>query len=220
MDTLAYFFETAEAAQAAAQPLARAGLIGREFEIDTDLERYGVAAALGGKPCVLRVHLDPGQSEALVREMLGGSGGRPVPLPPEDDRQRLSLEVERLRTEQLWRAMLGQYVPLSVAAATTYHQVHGASRAIVTRQAYDEALDLAAGALAKLLAIYTLGPRERRREIPVDFATQRFAFGASELRSADGRVTGQLFVRRTDLLFALGVVKRHGLPKAQGDEKP
>ena len=209
--TLAFLFETAEAAQAAVKPLVGARLVARDFELDSDLARYGVAPAAGTDRCVLRVHLDPGQSEELVTQLFGETGGRLVGLPAEEQ-QRLSLEVERLRTESLWRSMLGQHVPMSVAAATTFHQVHGNTRAIVSRRDYDDALNIAASALSSLVPIYALDAGRRRVEITVNLVQQRFALGATQLRSADGLVVDHLSVERADLLFALTIVKRAGLP--------
>ena len=210
--TLAFLFETAEVAQAAVKPLASAHLIGPDFELDTDLARYGVAPAGGGvERCVLRVHLGPGQSEMVLTELLSARGGRPVPLPAED-LQRLSLEVERLRAERIWHSMLGQHVPLSVAAATTFHQVHGNTKAIVTRKDYDDALNIAASALSSLVPVYTVDARQRRVEVSINLVAQRFALGATQLRSADGGLIDNLSVQRSDLLFALTIVKRAGLP--------
>lgn len=209
---LAFLFETVETAEAAVKPLAAARLIARDFETDTDLGRYGIAAdERGAGRCVLRVHVDPGHSEAAVRELLEQNGGRAVAMPPEEV-QRLSLEVERLRTERLWRGMLGEYVPMSVAAATTFHQVHGSTRAIVTHKDYDDALNIAAGALASLVPVYTLDARGRRIELTVNLVLQRFALGATQLRSPDGGVDENLSVQRADMLFALSIVRRAGLP--------
>lgn len=210
MRTLAFVFEGAEAARTAASRLADAHLIG-EFELDSDLARYGVAPVRGLEPSVLRVQLEPGQSEEMVTDLFAESGGRPIPLPAEDQ-QRLSLEVERLRTEQLWRAILGEHVPMSVAAATTFHQVHGTTKAIVTRKDYDDALNIAAGALSTLVPVYTLDGRRSRRELMINLVTQRFALGATQLRSTDGNVVDGLSVQRSDLLFALSIIRRAGLP--------
>lgn len=211
MRTLAFLFESAEAARTAASRLAEARLIGRDFELDSDLARYGAASARGLEPIVLRLRLEPGQSEEMVSELFAESGGRSIPLPAEDQ-QRLSIEVERLRTEQLWRAILGEHVPMSVAAATTFHQVHGTTKAIVTRKDYDDALNIAASALSTLVPVYALdGPRSRR-EVMINLVTQRFALGATQLRSSDGNVVDGLSVQRSDLLFALSIIRRAGLP--------
>ena len=209
--TLAFLFETVEDAQAAVKPLVSARLVAQDFGLDTDLAPYGVAPAAGSDACILRVHLDPGQSEDVVTELLRESGARRVALPPEE-RQRLSLEVERLRTQKLWRAMLGEHIPMSVAAATTFHQVHGNTRAIVSRRDYDDALNIAASALSSLVPVYTADAGHRRVEVAINLVRQRFALGATQLRSADGKVVDNLSVQRADLLFALTIVKRAGLP--------
>lgn len=208
VSTLAFFFESPEAALAAVQPLASAQLVERDYEIDRSLERYGIGAS--GDRCVLRVQLEPGHGEAAVTELLEQSGGRRVAVPP-DDQLRLSLEVERLRTEQLWRSIVGEHVPMSVAAATTFHQVHGTTNAIVTRKDYDDALNIAAGALSSLVPVYTRDAGGKWVEIAINLVTQRFAIGASQLRSASS-VIDNLSVQRSGMLFALSIVKRAGLP--------
>lgn len=227
--TLGFLFETVEGAEAAVKPLVAARLIGADFELDTDLARYGAAPERAGEACVLRVHLEPGHSEALVTDLLQQGGGRPIAIPAEDG-QQLSLEVERLRTERLWRAIRGEYVPMAVAAATTFHEVHGTPKAIVTRKDYDDALNIAAGALSSLVPVYALDPRGHRTAVAINLVTQRFALGATQLRSADGHVVDNLSVRRADLRFALSIVRRAGLPfsfallaprhQAQRDETP
>ena len=211
MRTLAFVFESAEAARAVALRLAAARLIARDFEIDSDLTRYGVVSARGLEPSVLRVRLEPGQSEQIASELFADGGGRPIPLPAEDH-QRLSLEDERLRTERLWRAILGEHVPMSVAAATTFHRVHGTTKTIVTRKDYDDALNIAASALSTLVPVYTLDRQRSRRELTINLVTQRFALGATQLRSTDGNVVDELSVQRSDLLFALSIIRRAGLP--------
>jgi hypothetical protein len=48
--------------------------------------------------------------------------------------------------------------------------------------------------------------------VPINLVTQRFALGATQLRSAEGHVITNLSVQRSDMLFALSIVKRAGLP--------
>jgi hypothetical protein len=126
---------------------------------------------------------------------------------------RLSLEAERLRIEGLIRDHQASDVPLAVAAAMTFHRVHGNTRTIVTRADYDDALNIAASALSRLIPIYTLrDAREGKIVIPVDLSSQRFARGATELRDTNGTVTGELSVKRGELESALSFIKRAGLP--------
>ena len=105
------------------------------------------------------------------------------------------------------------FIPLAVAAAITFHQVQGNARAIVSRQDYDDALGIAAAALSRLVSIYTtLDPREGRVAVPVDLTKQHFVHGATELRSADGSSMRDLSVQRGEMLSAISLIKRAGLP--------
>ena len=127
--------------------------------------------------------------------------------------RRLSLEVERLKMEQHWRAV-GEYVAMSVAAAITFHQAHGNTKAIVDRHDYDDALNIAATALTRLIPVFTLGRRQQRVQVQVSAVHQRFAYGATQLRSNDGSVIEHLSVKRSHLASAMRLVKQAGLPFA------
>jgi hypothetical protein len=48
------------------------------------------------------------------------------------------------------------YLPLHVAAAITFHQAYGAKNAVISRSDYDDALNIAAAALSRLMHVYTL----------------------------------------------------------------
>jgi hypothetical protein len=77
---------------------------------------------------------------------------------PNDD---VRLDRERARTEELLQSAQDAHVPLAVAAAIAFHQVQGNTRAIVSRQDYDDALNLAAAALSRLIPLYAVrDPRE------------------------------------------------------------
>jgi hypothetical protein len=130
------------------------------------------------------------------------------------DDQRLSLEVERLRTENLWRSVVSRDIPLSVAAATAFHQVHPATKTRVRRKEYDEALNISASAISRLAPIYTIGEVTRKRvEVRVNLVTHRFTLAASQLRERNGDgMSDNLFIERSDLLFAISIIKRAGLP--------
>lgn len=128
---------------------------------------------------------------------------------PKDE---VRLEQERERTEELLQDARDAYVPLAVAAALVFHAAHGNTRAIVTRRDYDDALNIAAAALSRLIPLYTLrDPREGRVTVAVNLVHQRFQRGATELHGDDGSTTGELSVRRSDLVSALSLVKRAGL---------
>lgn len=128
-----------------------------------------------------------------------------------EDEVRLEFEAERA-TAELQQRGEDMYLPLAVAAAITFHQVHRSTKAIVTRQDYDDALSIAAAALSRLIPIYSLrDPRLGRLAIKVDLTKAQFARGATQLRSADG-TDGELSVARRDLVAALSLIKRTGLP--------
>jgi hypothetical protein len=98
---------------------------------------------------------------------------------------------------------------MSLAAATVFHHVHG-RRTALGRSDYEAALNVAAATLSWLVPVYTIGlVTGRRVPVPVNLLTQRFAGGATQLRSLDGeKLVEPLFVRRPDLLFALPIIER------------
>ena len=101
---------------------------------------------------------------------------------------------------------------MSVAAAITFHQAHGNTKAIVTRDDYDDALNIAASALSRLIPILALrDPREERVAITVDLVNQRFVRGATELHHKDGTRIRDLSVKNSDLRSALSLIKRSGI---------
>ena len=125
----------------------------------------------------------------------------------------VDLRRERERMDDLWQRMVEAYVPLSVAAAITFHQVHGNTRAIVTRQDYDDALGIAAAALSRLVPIYTLdNPSQGRMPVTVDLTRQHFALGATQLHAMDGTKLGNLSLQRGEMLSAISLIRRAGLP--------
>ena len=131
------------------------------------------------------------------------------------DNQRFDLEAERLQTEQSWRSMHDNYVWMALAAATIFHQVRGNARPFVSRNDYDEALNIAASALSRLMPIYRLGVGGLREEIPPpDLRTERFARGATQIHCGDGSLIEDLYVQRSDAVSAIPFVMRAGLPLA------
>lgn len=128
-----------------------------------------------------------------------------------EEEVRLEVEAERA-TAELQQRGEDMYLPLAVAAAITFHQVHRSTKAIVTRQDYDDALSIAAAALSRLIPIYALrDPRLGRVAIKVDLTEAQFARGATRLRSVD-KTDEDLSVVRRDLVAALSLIKRTGLP--------
>lgn len=146
----------------------------------------------------------------------GSIGRAPASALPEpaDEAAPLDLERDRVRTEMLWQRPLELDVPMCVAAATVFHRVHARRTGLVRRSDYETALNIAAATLSWLVPVYTVGlVTGRRVPVAVNLLTQRFAAGATQLRSLDGdKLMEALFVRRPDLLFALPIIQRAGLP--------
>lgn len=120
------------------------------------------------------------------------------------------LEEEAVLIQRLWREGQESFVPLCVAAAITFHQAHGSTRAIRTRNDFDDALNIAASALARLVPIYR-SDRERTA-IDIDLTRQAFVHGATRLRSGDGTEIADLCVKRGDVLHASAIIQARGLP--------
>lgn len=121
----------------------------------------------------------------------------------------VDLEQERERSGQLLQRLDHGLVTLPLAAAVTLHQMHGPSKAIVTRAEYDDALNIAASALSRLVEILTCPSGSvEARVLTVDLTRQRFSQGASQLRGIDGNSVDRLFVWRGELLAAIPVVRR------------
>lgn len=128
--------------------------------------------------------------------------------------EQIRLEVESERTNAFLQRVEHNYLPLHVAAAITFHQAYGSKNAAISRSDYDDALNIAAAALSRLMPVYTLRePREGRVVLAVDLTEARFAHGATELRSGHETV-GELSVRRNELVSALSFIKRMGRPFA------
>jgi hypothetical protein len=128
-------------------------------------------------------------------------------------------ELEAERVTALLQGAHDLYLPLPVAAAIAFHQSQGNTRAIITRQDYDDALNLAAAALSRLITIYVLrDPREGRVPLAVDLTKSQFVRGATKLRTGN-ETQGELSVARRELLSALSLIKRAGLPLMFGKPK-
>jgi hypothetical protein len=128
---------------------------------------------------------------------------------PDDE---VRLEIESQRTTALSQRIDNAYFPLALAAAIAFHEAHRSATTCVSRRDYDGALDIAAAALSRLLPVYTLrDPPGERATLVVDLTRARFARGATEL-CGQGEAVGELSVARSDLVCALSLIKRIGLP--------
>jgi hypothetical protein len=128
--------------------------------------------------------------------------------------EQIRLEVESERTDALLQRVDHNYLPLHVAAAVTFHQAYGSKNVVISRSDYDDALNIAAAALSRLMHVYTLRePPEGRVALAVDLTNSYFARGATELRNSHDTI-GELSVARDELVSALSLIRRTGLPFA------
>ncbi len=113
----------------------------------------------------------------------------------------------------LWRHSGQAYLPLSVAAAAVFHAVHHGTRAIANRQDYDDALNIAATAIARLMPIYVVeDPRRGRRPVSIDLTSDTFVRGATRLRRANGSSVSDMSVLTSDLHSTIAQLRKAGLP--------
>jgi hypothetical protein len=125
---------------------------------------------------------------------------------------QIRLEAEAESASALFQRVQDIYLPLPAAAAIVFHEVHRNANAVVSRSDYDAALSIAAAALSRLISIYTLrNPREGRVAVAVDLTKAQFACGASRLRGTEETI-GELWVSRREMVSALSLIKRTGLP--------
>jgi len=118
----------------------------------------------------------------------------------------VDLRADGTRVAQLWNGSQASRVPLSVAAAFTFHQTRRDVEKALSRNEYAVALDIAAAALACLVPIYTPDGRAA-----IDLARHRFSGGATEVLGVDGTVLAPLSVVRGDVLPALMTIGRSGI---------
>ena len=118
------------------------------------------------------------------------------------------------RADHEWRIGQEAFMALSVAAAMVFHQAQGRSTAAITApEEHDDALNIAASALSRLLPIYAMDERTHERiATRVDVLRGRFARGATEFRRSDGTVVAWMSVKRGDLTSALSLIRRVGIP--------
>jgi hypothetical protein len=129
------------------------------------------------------------------------------------DGQQVDLEAKRLQIEQSWRGMHDNYVGMPVAAAKIFHEIRGSAALFVSQDEYEDALNIAASALSRLMPVYGLGAGGLKVELaPIDLRTERFAHGATQVRCGDGSLIENLYVQRSHAASAIPLVVRAGLP--------
>ncbi len=100
-------------------------------------------------------------------------------------------------------------MPLSVAAAIAFHHAQRGTKAIESPSDYMQALNLAAGALSRLIPIYVMD-KGLRVKVDVDLLSGEFSGGATVYRCDDGSTLAPLSVVRGDLASALSFMRKVG----------
>lgn len=126
----------------------------------------------------------------------------------------VDLREDGEQTRRAWQATEGAHVPLKLAAAWTFHEAYGAARDVMPHSQYDDALDLIAAALSRLVPIYSCDKRTGRPvSLRLNLATGRFRNGATAYESKHGRkARTALMVRREHLPAATDLIRATGIP--------
>lgn len=123
----------------------------------------------------------------------------------------VDLRADGALVARLWNASQASHVPLSVAAAFTFHHTRRSDERALPEEEYAGALNIAAAALASLIPIYMPDRRGELVPVPIDLARQKFGGGASEVHCADGSVVAPLAIARSDVMPALLKIERSGI---------
>jgi len=123
----------------------------------------------------------------------------------------VDLRKDSAEIAELWCASQDLRVPLSMAAAFTFHRTRRNDEKLLSPDEYASALDIAAAALACLIPIYTLNAGGEQTRLPINLARQRFCGGATRVQCADGAVITPLAIVRSQVLPALIAIERSGI---------
>lgn len=125
----------------------------------------------------------------------------------------VDLRRDRDQVRKIWRSIADSHVPLPLAAALAFHEVHGGAASIVARVEYEDGLDLAAAALSRLVTIYAID-EGTRNPVPArfDLGAGRFRHGATTYERADGTTMTPLLVQREHLAPAMELIRSTGIP--------
>jgi hypothetical protein len=118
-----------------------------------------------------------------------------------------------------WRASEGSHVPLALAAALAFHETYDRGRESMALRDYEDALDLMAAALSRLITVFRID-EHTRLPVPVrlDLGAGRFRNGASMYEQPRGRTAlNPLVVLRAELPAAVDRVKAVGVPFKPAD---
>ena len=123
----------------------------------------------------------------------------------------VDLRKDSVQVAELWGGSQDHNLPLSMAAAFTFHQTRRDGVGLLSPDEYSNALDIAAAALACLIPIYTHDGNEGQIPVSINLAQQKFCGGATMVRSVDGSVITSLSIMRADVLAALIAIERYGI---------
>jgi arsenate reductase len=175
--------------------------------------RFDVAVALGCEP---PASLRAGRIERWEIADFGGAGEdvlRAVrDLLAERIRRLLGPAVTITRDRRSVKAALlasqASPMPLNVAAALAYRQLHGAIQTDIRPVLNDTAL-----ALAHVMDVHYVTPAGRLRRLPTaDLTRGTFEAGRNLFRAHDGTLYQSLSVRRGELLNAIAALRRSKVP--------
>ncbi len=120
----------------------------------------------------------------------------------------VDLRQDCVQIEQIWIRSRDSWMPLSLAAAFTFHQTRRDGAHLLFPEEYANALDIAAAALSRLIPIYMPDERGVPVAVPINLASQKFCAAATKVQCADGTVLSPLDIVRQDLIPAIVAVER------------
>jgi hypothetical protein len=138
----------------------------------------------------------------------------PCSGPPDADLLSL-VDLQRCREQarDAWRSSADSHVPLPLAAALAFHAGEEGAKALLPARDYDAALNSAAAALSRLVAVYAIGENSKLPAvIPIDLGSGRFRDGGALYERRRGPRVTSLVVARAQLEPALEFIRRAGLP--------
>lgn len=125
----------------------------------------------------------------------------------------VDLRADGDKVRKLWRGSEALHVPLSLAAALAFHESYGGPDAIMQRLDYDDALDLIAAALSRLVTIYKVDESTRSPvSVQLNLGSGKFRHGATVYEYRNGRALGSLMVQRAHVPAAVELIKAVGIP--------
>ena len=108
-------------------------------------------------------------------------------------------------------------MPLPLAAALAFHAGQEGANALLPARDYDAALDVAAAALSRLVAVYAIGENPKLPAvIHIDLRSGRFRDGGALYERRPGGPITSLVVARAQLSPALEFIRTAGLPFRPG----